>query len=185
MNEKDKKHIGKFISLVLRHKPETIGVQLDENGWATVDELIAGCAKKGVRFTKEQLDEIVATNNKQRYSFNADKTLIRANQGHSVEVDVELKSADPHEFLYHGTVAKFLDAILAEGLKKMSRQHVHLSRDQQTAFNVGSRRGKAVILKVRAAEMAAAGHTFYLSENGVWLCDAVPAQYIDILEGHA
>ncbi|PZF71647.1 RNA 2'-phosphotransferase [Taibaiella soli] len=179
MNEKQKKEIGKFLSLILRHSPETIQIKLDENGWADTAELISRCAKRGKTFTQEDLEEIVRTNDKQRYAFNEDNTKIRANQGHSIEVDLALKTAEPPEFLFHGTVSKFVEAIRKEGLQKMSRQHVHLSEDKTTAEKVGSRRGVPVILTVRSGEMHQDGVVFYLSENGVWLTDQVPAKYIN------
>lgn len=178
MKDKD---ISKLLSLVLRHRPEVLNIELDQNGWTNVDTLISKVKTRAADFDFERLEAIVSTNDKQRFAFNEDLTKIRANQGHSVQVDVELKPQSPPEFLYHGTVDKFLDGIRAEGLKKGSRLHVHLSKDLETATKVGSRRGKPVILTVRSGEMAAAGHAFYLSENGVWLCDAVPVQFIERL----
>lgn len=180
MNMKDK-DISKLLSLVLRHQPDVLNIELDQNGWTNVDTLISKVKTRAADFDFERLEAIVSTNDKQRFAFNEDLTKIRANQGHSVQVDVELKPQSPPEFLYHGTVDKFLDGIRAEGLKKGSRLHVHLSKDLETATKVGSRRGKPVILTVRSGEMAADGHTFYLSENGVWLCDAVPVQFIERL----
>src|SRR5882762_429466 len=130
MKEKDRNTISKFLSLILRHSPETIGLQLDENGWAYVEDLMIKCGRKGKAFSREELDEVVALNDKQRFAFNEDKTKIRANQGHSVEVELELEAQQPPELLYHGTVGWFLTNIRAEGLKKMSRHHVHLSADR-------------------------------------------------------
>jgi putative RNA 2'-phosphotransferase len=179
MNEKDKKRISKLLSLVLRHEPEYIGLELDGNGWAVVAELMAKAAKKGYTFSREELEEVVVTNDKQRFAFDEDGLKIRANQGHSIEVDLEMIAQTPPTVLYHGTVERFLVAIRSEGLKKMSRQHVHLSKDRETAIKVGSRRGKPLILTVRAGDMAMDGFVFFLSENGVWLTDAVPAKYID------
>ena len=179
MNEKHKKTISKFLSLVLRHSPETIGLTLDANGWADVEELLTKSARQHHSFSKEELEEIVATNDKQRFIFNADKTKIRANQGHSVEVDLSLTATMPPEVLYHGTVAKFLPNIRAEGLKKMERQHVHLSKDIETATKVGNRRGTAMILHIQSGVMYKEGYAFYLSANGVWLTDNVPARYIE------
>ena len=172
------KHISKLMSLVLRHQPDVIGAELDENGWLSVDELMEGIRKKGIKIDFDLLVEVVETNNKQRFAFNDERTKIRASQGHSVKVDVELKVSVPPAILYHGTVARFLDAINEKGLLPMSRQHVHLSKDLATARNVGGRRGSPVILKVKAEEMHAEGFTFYISENGVWLTDHVPANYI-------
>ncbi len=178
MKDKD---ISKLLSLVLRHQPEALNIELDQNGWTNVDTLIAKVKERSAEFDFDRLEQLVITSDKQRFAFSEDLTKIRANQGHSVQVDVQLKPQTPPEFLYHGTVDKFLDGIRAEGLKKGSRLHVHLSRDLETAAKVGSRRGKPVILTVRSGEMAAAGHAFYLSENGVWLCDAVPVQFIETM----
>lgn len=172
------KRISKLMSLILRHQPSVIGAKLDENGWLDVDELIEGINKKGIRLTMDSLMEVVETNDKKRFAFNEDQTRIRANQGHSVEVNVQLKEAIPPATLYHGTVEKFLHPILKDGLKPMSRLHVHLSADLETATKVGSRRGKPVILKVDTESMLNDKHVFYLSENGVWLTDVVPSEYI-------
>jgi putative RNA 2'-phosphotransferase len=180
MNEQHKKSIGKFLSLILRHSPETIGLQLDENGWADVDELLSKSAQHRRAFSKQDLMEIVATNDKQRYAFNETQTKIRANQGHSIQVELQLQPAEPPECLYHGTVAKFMGAIRKEGLLKMSRQHVHLSADITTAEKVGSRRGVPVILRIRSGQMYRDGIVFYLSDNGVWLTDHVDAKYIEL-----
>jgi len=176
--EKQLKQVSKFMSLVLRHKPETIGLQLDENGWTNVQELVDKMNATGAAATIELINTIVETNDKKRFAFNEDKTMIRANQGHSIEVELNLREVQPPEFLYHGTVEKFIDIIRIEGLKKMERQHVHLSKDTETAANVGNRRGKAIILAIDAAKMHADGFRFYLSENEVWLTDEVPVQYI-------
>lgn len=169
-----------FISLVLRHKPDAAGIQLDEHGWANVDELIEGISNTGRTIDINILEEIVRTDNKQRYSFNEDKTLIRANQGHSISVDVELEEKQPSQYLYHGTADRFLDSILSEGLKSMSRLYVHLSNDKETAMKVGKRHGKPVVLKIKAGEMWKDGIKFYLSQNGVWLTRFVDKKYIDV-----
>ena len=168
---------SKFISLILRHKPETIGITLDEHGWANVDELIEGISKTH-EINREILEEIVRTDNKQRYSFNEDKTLIRANQGHSIPVDVELEEVEPPKYLYHGTGEKFRESIDAEGLKPKSRLYVHLSEDIETATKVGSRHGKPVVYRVFAGWMHKNGFRFYKSVNGVWLTKDVPTKYI-------
>ena len=181
MNDKQIKTISKFLSLILRHTPQTIGLQLDENGWADVEELIRKSARHRQHFTKVELEEIVAQNDKQRFAFNEAHTKIRANQGHSVEVELNLTAQQPPEFLYHGTVAKFIDSIRKAGLQKMNRQHVHLSKDIDTAHKVGSRRGNPVILSIRSGHMHRDGLLFFLSENGVWLTDNVPANYIDLI----
>lgn len=166
--------LSKYLSLILRHKPEKAGIVLDSKGWAQVSDLIDSV--KGLNMAK--LEEIVREDDKQRYSFNNDKTKIRANQGHSVKVDVDLKEGVPPKILYHGTVDKYLDNIFKEGLRKMSRLYVHLSEDIETAKKVGSRRGDAVILKVNTENMLSCGYKFYKSENGVWLTDNVPPQYL-------
>lgn len=168
---------SKFISLILRHKPETIGITLDEHGWANVDELIEGISKTH-EINREILEEIVRTDNKQRYSFNEDKTLIRANQGHSIPVDVELEEVEPPKYLYHGTGEKYRESIDAEGLKPKSRLYVHLSEDIETATKVGSRHGKPVVYRVFAGWMHKNGFRFYRSVNGVWLTKDVPTKYI-------
>lgn len=173
--------ISKFISLILRHKPETIGITLDEHGWADVKELIDGINKaqpEQKQITFELLEEIVKTDNKQRYSFNEDKTLIRANQGHSIAVDVELAQVAPPDILWHGTGEKYAASIQKEGLIPKSRLYVHLSADSETAKNVGSRHGKPVVYMVQSGRMAADGFTFYRSVNGVWLTKAVPVKYL-------
>lgn len=176
---KDLKHISKFLSLVLRHKPEEIGISMDPEGWVDVDELIEKSNRKKAMLDWETLEEIVFTNDKKRFTFNEDSTKIRANQGHTVEVDLKLEPVEPLECLYHGTVAKFIDNIKEGGLQRMQRMHVHLSKDLETAIKVGSRRGKPIILKIKAAEMYQDGYAFYVSKNGVWLCEAVPAKYIE------
>lgn len=176
MTPKDKKQISKFLSLILRHKPETIGVTLDDKGWASVDEVLE---KSHFKFTKEDLKDIVATNDKQRFALNETATKIRANQGHSLKavvLDLELKT--PPDILYHGTVSKYISNIKVEGLQKMSRQYVHLSENRDTATAVGARRGKPIILSVRALDMYNDGYCFFLSENKVWLTDSVPTKYI-------
>ena len=171
---------SKFLSLILRHKPETIEIKLDEHGWADVSELISGISKTRP-FDMKMLEEIVRTDSKQRYSFNKDKTLIRANQGHSISVDVELEKKTPPEFLYHGTGEKFVSSIDKEGLLSKSRLYVHLSKDTDTAVKVGSRHGKPVVYRVTAGKMADEGFEFFLSVNGVWLTKAVPAEYLSKL----
>lgn len=177
MSKKDK--LSVFISLILRHKPDAAGIELDEHGWANVEELIEGTKSSGRKIDMDILEEIVASDEKGRYSFNEDKSLIRANQGHSVPVDVELREQEPPEFLYHGTAERFLENIQTEGLKPMSRLYVHLSEDIETATKVGKRHGEPVILQVYSGEMFKEGNKFYLSANGVWLTKFVPAKYLD------
>ena len=171
---------SRYISLILRHKPEVIGITLDEHGWADVNELIAGIAKTRP-MNMEILEEIVRTDNKQRYYFNEDKTLIRANQGHSVKVDVELKETVPPDILYHGTGEKYVDAIDIEGLIPKSRLFVHLSPDKDTAITVGSRHGKPVVYQVDTERMHREGYKFFLSANDVWLTKCVPAEFLSKL----
>ena len=178
MTGEQKKKIGKFLSLVLRHEPQKIGIVLDENGWANVKELIQKCEKHRVSFTMTDLEEIVATNDKKRYSFNADKSKIRANQGHSINIELNLTPVEPPEFLYHGTADRFLDSIMENGIKKMNRQHVHLSKDIQTAQKVGARHGRVIVLKIMSGAMHNDGKIFYLSDNGVWLTDYIDPKYI-------
>lgn len=180
--EKDHyKKMSKFISLVLRHKPDAAGICLDEHGWADVKELIRGVNGTGRVLDLEMLKEIVRTNDKKRFVFNEDGTKIRASQGHSIQVDVELKQAVPPDVLYHGTATRFLGSILnaREGLRAGSRLYVHLSKDYDTAVKVGMRHGIPVVLKVDAGRMTKDGYTFYLSENGVWLVDKVPVKYLE------
>ena len=169
---------SKYISLILRHKPETIGITLDEHGWANVEELIAGVSKTHP-LDMAGLERIVAEDEKQRYSFNEYKTLIRANQGHSILVDVELVKVEPPEILYHGTGEKFVASIDEQGLIPKSRLYVHLSGDEDTARKVGQRHGKPVIYTVKSGEMYRAGIVFYRSVNGVWLTKAVPVKYLE------
>ncbi len=174
-------HTSKFVSLVLRHKPEEIGLQLDENGWANVDELIEKLNVKGGKLDLPALTEIVETNEKKRFSFNEDRSKIRANQGHSVQVDVELKAVLPPPALYHGTAYKNLAAIMEQGLQKGSRLHIHLSNNFETAIQVGQRHGKPVVLIVDAKTMSANGINFYLSANGVWLVENhIPSHYLSV-----
>ncbi len=169
---------SKFLSLILRHKPETIGLQLNDQGWADVSELLRKMAAHGHPLSSDELMEIVRENAKQRFALNEDKTKIRASQGHSIDVELGLIPQQPPEHLYHGTVGAVLPAIRKEGIRKMSRQHVHLSKDQDTATVVGQRRGKPIILTVKSGDMHREGYQFFLSANGVWLTDAVPSQYI-------
>ncbi|PJM73045.1 RNA 2'-phosphotransferase [Bifidobacterium primatium] len=174
--------LSKFMSLILRHKPETIGITLDRHGWADASALIAGIGKEYPTMSRSMLEKIVRTDNKQRYSFNEDGTKIRANQGHSIPVDVELPEAEPPRTLYHGTAQRFTTSIDAEGLLPQSRLYVHLSPDEQTARKVGSRHGEPAVYLVDAARMRRDGYVFYRSVNGVWLIKTVPARYLHRLE---
>jgi putative RNA 2'-phosphotransferase len=172
--------ISKYLSLVLRHKPQTIGIALDVEGWVPIDELLTAAGKAKRPLTREQLEEVVATNDKKRFSISADRQRIRANQGHSIEVDLNLRPVEPPELLYHGTVERFLASIREKGLVRGKRHHVHLSRDRETAQRVGQRRGRPIVLVIDAGRMHREGYTFYLSENGVWLTEAVPPQYMQL-----
>lgn len=172
------KDLSKYLSLILRHKPEVIDITLDEHGWANVEDLINGISKTNT-FNMQMLEEIVSTDEKQRYSFNEDKTIIRANQGHSVQVDVELEKVTPPRYLWHGTAEKYVESIDKNGLIPKSRLYVHLSSDKETAIKVGSRHGNPVIYRVRSFDMTQDGFEFYLSKNGVWLTDTVPAKFLD------
>jgi putative RNA 2'-phosphotransferase len=169
---------SKFLSLVLRHRPEKIGICLDEQGWVDIDDLLAAAARSGRKLTRPLLDRVVRENDKQRFAISADRRRIRANQGHSVAVDLGLEPVQPPEILFHGTVARFLDSIRVSGLERGSRQYVHLSADVETARKVGQRRGRPVILVVEARRMWQAGHSFHQAKNGVWLTVAVPAEYL-------
>lgn len=168
--------------MILRHKPEVIGITLDEHGWADVAALIEG-VNKTHPLDMEMLEQIVAEDEKQRYSFNEDRTLIRANQGHSVPVDVELEEKEPPEILYHGTGEKYVDSIRQQGLIPKSRLYVHLSSDIPTAVSVGKRHGTPVVYFVKSGDMYRDGYRFFLSVNGVWLTEKVPAVYLEQAEG--
>lgn len=166
--------LSKFLSLILRHNPAAAGISLDEHGWADIDDLLAALHRQGRRTTQADLEEVVRTNNKQRFALDLERRRIRAHQGHSIPIDPDLPQATPPEFLYHGTAQQALDAIRREGLRPMTRLHVHLAADREVAFQVARRRGRHIILTVRAGELHRSGHVFYLSPNGVWLTDAVP-----------
>lgn len=179
MNEKQLIELSKFLSLVLRHQPETIGIHLDENGWVNVDELLEKSNKFGKPFDKETLFHLVATNSKKRFALNETKEKIRASQGHSVNVDLGYVPQNPPTYLYHGTGEKSVASILISGLEKRSRQHVHLSLDLETALKVGERHGKPFVFLVHSEKMFADNFQFFLSENGVWLTDHVPLKYLE------
>ena len=170
------KNLSRYLSLILRHKPESVGVSLDECGWVSIKDLVQGINNQGNNITENSIKKTVQTDNKSRYSI--ENGMIRANQGHSIKVNLNLTAIEPPQMLYHGTPDKFLLSIMREGLKKMKRHHVHLSSDKQTALQVGQRRGKAEILEIEALRMFNDGYKFYKSENGVWLTDTIPPQYI-------
>jgi|SRR5579884_1246071 len=172
---------SKFLSKHLRHAPGRLGLTLEPGGWVPVDALLAACARAGLPLTRPELDEVVERNNKRRFSYDATGERIRANQGHSVVVDLQLAPQSPPAVLYHGTGETAVEAIRREGLRKMRRHHVHLSPDVPTATAVGRRHGRPVVFAVDAAAMARDGHTFYRSANGVWLVDAVPPRYLRVV----
>lgn len=170
--------LSKFLSLVLRHQPKVIGIELDENGWTNVQQLIQKMNNYGKTINLKTLKEVVENNDKKRFAFDERGTRIRANQGHSIQIDLGYTAQEPPEILYHGTATRFLTSIYQTGLQKRNRHHVHLSADLDTASKVGKRHGKLVILEVIAKQMRQAGHEFFISENGVWLTDHVPVQYL-------
>lgn len=170
--------ISKFLSLVLRHEPAKAGLTLDSAGWVSVDDLLRGCAAAGVACTREELEAVVAQNDKQRFAFSPDRRRIRASQGHSVKVDLDYTPTVPPEVLFHGTADRFAASIQTEGLVKGQRTHVHLSAQRDTAVEVGRRHGRPVVFQVAAGTMHRAGHLFFLSANGVWLAGHVPAEFL-------
>ncbi|MFD3791747.1 RNA 2'-phosphotransferase [Streptomyces cyaneofuscatus] len=180
MDERRTVKVSKYLSKHLRHEPERIGITLDDNGWVGVETLLGAVAQHGFAITRAELDHVVAANDKRRFTVDGDR--IRANQGHTVTVDLDLPPAEPPAYLYHGTVARALDAIRAEGLRPMARHHVHLSPDRETATRVGARRGRPLVLTVDAGAMHRAGHVLRVSANGVWLADAVPPQFLLLRE---
>ncbi|WP_151477307.1 RNA 2'-phosphotransferase [Streptomyces albicerus] len=182
MDERRTVKVSKYLSKHLRHQPERIGLTLDEGGWVEIETLMAAAAAHGFRFSRDELDHVVAHNDKRRFAIEG--TRIRASQGHSVDVDLGLPPATPPAYLYHGTVARYLDAIRAEGLRSMNRHDVHLSPDRETATRVGARRGRSVVLSVDAAAMYRDGHVFRVSANGVWLTAAVPPRYLRFPASH-
>lgn len=179
MNNTQEKRISKFLSLVLRHQPQTIGITLDENGWVEIDTLLEGMACSGKRVSREQLEQVVSNNDKQRFTISDDAVRIRAKQGHSVDVDLGYQAATPPEQLCHGTPGRFVELIRESGLKKMNRHHVHMHADHELATEVGGRRGKPVLLTIRSLEMHQAGYEFFVTENDVWLTDHVPSEFIN------
>jgi putative RNA 2'-phosphotransferase len=183
MKEKEKIRSSKFLSLVLRHEPEKIGLELDVAGWVDVDELLFACRMHGHPMERSELEAIVATNEKKRFAFSDDGQKIRASQGHSINVSLGYVPQAPPARLFHGTATRFLDSIRREGLRKGERHHVHLSAEEATARTVGQRHGKPAVLLVKAEAMVAAGHAFFLSENGVWLTDHVPGAFIEFPAG--
>jgi len=178
MNSSEKKKTSKFLSLVLRHKPETIGIELDDGGWVHIEELIQKSNQFGVSLDFESLKNIVETNDKKRFAISKDFKRIRANQGHSIDVDLGYINQEPPAFLFHGTSEKSVESIKQRGLQKRSRQYVHLSNELETAIKVGQRHGKPFVFKIKSKEMFDNGFKFFISDNGVWLTDQVPSQYL-------
>ncbi len=185
MDEKRMVKVSKYLSRALRHPPERIGITLDPAGWVPVDELLAACAARGFRVSRAELAVVVDRNDKKRFSFSEDGERIRANQGHTVAVELGLAAAVPPDVLFHGTVGRVVAAIMAEGLRAMYRHDVHLSPDPDTARRVGARRGRPVVLAVDAGRMHRDGHVFRVSDNGVWLVPAVPPEYLREYGAHA
>jgi len=181
ISEKETIRISKFLSLVLRHKPEEIGIELDNNGWTDVSTLIRTVNQKGILLNIDILKHVVDTNPKKRFAFDDTFEKIRANQGHSVEVELGYEAKQPPAILYHGTGEKYVNQILQSGLDKRSRHHVHLTSDFDTAIKVGQRHGKPVVFEVMAAQMFNEKMDFYLSDNGVWLTDIVPSRFLKIV----
>jgi putative RNA 2'-phosphotransferase len=178
LTEHNLTRISKTLSYHLRHRPDELGLTLGPGGWVLIDDLLAALARRGKPVSRAELDEVVACNSKQRFAFDESGTRIRANQGHSVTIDLGLEPSEPPATLYHGTGERSVAAILREGLRKQQRHHVHLSADLDTAISVGARHGRPVLLRVDASAMRAAGHSFYRSANGVWLVDAVPPEFL-------
>lgn len=178
MDDSRRTALSKFLSLILRHRPHTVGIALDEAGWVDVDVLLTACAAHGRAISRAQLDEVVATSPKQRFALSEDGLRIRANQGHSVTVELGYEPAEPPAALFHGTVRSAVAAIQRHGLLRMKRHHVHLSPDEATAQIVASRRGEPVILRIDAAAMCRAGHVFFRTPNGVWLTEHVPSAFL-------
>jgi putative RNA 2'-phosphotransferase len=175
----DDKTISKFLSLVLRHQPETIGLTLDPAGWTDLSELVTKARAHGTAIAEDDIRRIAAESDKERFTFSPDGLRIRAAQGHSVTVELGLTPVAPPEILFHGTATRFADSIRAEGLKPQSRQQVHLSQDEETALKVGRRHGKPIIFRVAAGRMQAEGFKFFQADNGVWLTDAVPPDFLE------
>jgi putative RNA 2'-phosphotransferase len=178
MDDKRRTQVSKYLSKHLRHEPERLGLTLGPGGWVAVDALLRASADHGFAITSDELREVVESSDKQRFAFDAAGTMIRANQGHSVDVDLQLVPTAPPEALFHGTGEGSVESILASGLERQARHHVHLSPDAETARRVGMRHGRPVVLTVAAGDMARAGHEFFVSANGVWLVDAVPPEYL-------
>jgi putative RNA 2'-phosphotransferase len=182
MNAQELKKISKRLSYILRHRPDSVGLELHDGGWLDLNDLLDALRRTGDAVTLEVIERVVAENDKQRFEFSDDRSRIRARQGHSAEVDLGYEPATPPDQLYHGTATKYLDSILEQGLLKGRRHHVHLSTNQETMLQVGMRHGKPMLLRIDAKRMLAAGHEFFVTGNHVWLTDHVPPDYLTILE---
>ncbi|WP_246625316.1 RNA 2'-phosphotransferase [Edaphocola aurantiacus] len=180
-DDKAVKRLSKYLSYILRHHPEQLGIQLDDQGWTSVTTLLEQMQASNPEMNRAFLEHIVDTNAKQRFAFNETKDKIRANQGHSVSVQLNYIPQPPPEILYHGTAQQYLERILQQGLLKGERHHVHLSIDTETARQVGQRHGKPSILSIDTKQMLQDGHLFYCAANGVWLTEQVPVQYLKLL----
>jgi len=178
LDKENSKRISKFLSLVLRHKPEHIGIELNNEGWTDVEILIQKMNVNGFKINLNDLIYVVETNQKKRFAFNTEMTELRANQGHSLKIDHGFESVIPPEILFHGTAVQNIGSILKNGIDKRSRHHVHLSADKETAIKVGQRHGKPVVLEIMALQMNNDGKEFFISDNKVWLTDFVPAEYL-------
>ncbi len=178
MNTSNLKKVSKSMSYVLRHRPDTIGIELEPNGWIAVDKLLQAFARSGKSYSRALIDQVVADNDKQRFEFNDDGSKVRARQGHSVQIDLGYEPAIPPNVLYHGTATRNLDSIKEKGLIKGNRHHVHMSTDKQTMLAVAMRHGKPVLLEIDAARMHDDGHKFFVTGNDVWLTDHVPREYL-------
>jgi putative RNA 2'-phosphotransferase len=181
MDKKRLVKVSKYLSRHLRHSPERLGITLEPGGWVRIDVLLRACALRSFQLTEDELREVVERNDKQRFSFDEEGLRIRANQGHSVPIDLELSPTQPPDVLFHGTASHNLDSIFHAGLQRRGRHHVHLSLDEATAERVGSRHGRAVVLRVDARRMAADGHAFFVTPNNVWLAAEVPADYLQLM----
>ncbi len=173
--------LSKFLSLILRHAPETVGLRLDDGGWVAVDDLLHAAMMRGIAISRDRLDQIVYTNDKQRFAFSPDGLRIRANQGQSADIDLRLEPSKPPSVLFHGTASRFLGSIRAQGLRRMQRQYVHLSGTVEQAHCIGARYGRPVVLQIDSEGMTGTGHLFFLSANSVWLTTFVPVQFIEVL----
>ncbi len=171
--------VSKFLSLVLRHKPEEVGLCLDTNGWASISDLILCADQNGIKLSHELIEKVVANNDKSRFVIDQTGSKIRANQGHSISIDLELPPQEPPSILFHGTATRFVESIRQQGILNGNRRHVHLSSEASVATSVGARHGKPLVLQISAKKMYTQNYHFYLSQNGVWLTEHVPVSFIE------